>query len=249
MNFAIADKKSPLFNQKKDDIVAENGRLFLKSDPSKGETYTEILKRSKMPVVETEVTTNISTRQTKKEEPNPAAKKQANKNGGSKDESENNPFVKQEEDIDRKDFAYHSFGAYFVKVKVDSLTGKAKVEKIVSVMDVGRILNEKTAKSQIMGGAIFGIGMALMEESVYDPNTGRIVTKDLAEYHLPVHADIPEFDIQFTDKPDLNLSLIGARGAGEIGITGITAAIVNAVYHATGKRVREIPITPDKLIS
>lgn len=250
INFAIADKKSPLFSGQKDDIVAENGRLFIKSDPSKGETYTQILKRSKIPVVETEVSTNVSTRQTKKEEPNPVAKKQAGKNGGgSKDESENNPFVRQEEDIPRQHFAFHSFGAYFAKVKVDSLTGKVKVEKIVGVMDVGRILNEKTAKSQIMGGAIFGIGMALMEESIYDPNTGRIVTKDLAEYHLPVHADIPEFDIQFTDKPDLNLSLIGARGAGEIGITGITAAIVNAVYHATGKRVRDIPITPDKLIS
>jgi xanthine dehydrogenase YagR molybdenum-binding subunit len=87
-----------------------------------------------------------------------------------------------------------------------------------------------------------------MEGSVYDPNTGRIVTKDLADYHLPVHADMPEFDIQFTDKPDYNISLVGARGAGEIGITGITAAIANAVYNATGKRVRDLPITPDKLI-
>ena len=115
-------------------------------------------------------------------------------------------------------------------------------------MDIGRILNPKTAKSQIMGGAIFGIGMALMEGSVYDPNSGRIVTKDLAEYLVPVHADMPVFDIQFTDKPDPYISPVGVRGAGEIGITGITAAIVNAVYNATGKRVRELPITPDKLI-
>ena len=115
-------------------------------------------------------------------------------------------------------------------------------------MDVGKILNLKTAKSQIMGGAIFGIGMALMEGSVYDRNSGRIVTKDLSEYLMPVHADMPEFDIQFIDKADLNISPVGARGAGEIGITGIAAAIVNAVYHATGKRVRDLPVTPDKLL-
>ncbi len=115
-------------------------------------------------------------------------------------------------------------------------------------MDVGKILNEKTAKSQIMGGAIFGIGMALMEGSVYDENTGRIVTKDLADYLVPVHADMPTFDVQFTDIKDEYISPVGARGAGEIGITGITAAIANAVYNATGKRIRNLPITPDKLI-
>ena len=123
-----------------------------------------------------------------------------------------------------------------------------KVDKIVCVMDVGKILNSKTAASQIIGGAVWGIGMALMEGSEYDPNTGRIVTRDLSEYLVPVHADMPDFDIQFIDKPDLNISLVGAKGAGEIGITGITAAIANAVYHATGKRVRDLPITPDKLL-
>jgi xanthine dehydrogenase YagR molybdenum-binding subunit len=135
-----------------------------------------------------------------------------------------------------------------VKVKVQPLLGTVKVEKIAGAMDIGKILNEKTSKSQIMGGAIFGIGMALMEETIYDPNTGRIVTKDLADYLVPVHADMPEFDIMFTDKPDYNIGSVGARGAGEIGITGITAAINNAVYNATGKRIRDLPITPDKLI-
>ena len=99
-----------------------------------------------------------------------------------------------------------------------------------------------------MGGAIFGIGMALMEGTVYGPTNGRIVTKDLSDYLVPVHADMPIFDVQFIDKADTNISPVGARGAGEIGITGVTAAIANAVYHATGKRIRDLPITPDKLI-
>jgi len=115
-------------------------------------------------------------------------------------------------------------------------------------MEAGKVLNLKTAQNQIMGGMIFGIGMALMEETVYDPNRGRIVTKDLANYLVPVHADMPVFDVQFVDKPDVNISPVGARGAGEIGITGITAAIANAVYNATGKRVRDLPITVDKLL-
>ncbi len=175
-------------------------------------------------------------------------KQSGGQQGGSKDESKNNPFVKEDQDVDRSKIAFHSFGAHFVKVLVDPMTGMVKVDKVASAMDIGKILNEKTAKSQIMGGAIFGIGMALMEGSVYDENTGRIVTKDLAEYLVPVHADMPAFDVHFTDVKDEYISPVGARGAGEIGITGITAAIANAVYNATGKRVRELPITPDKLI-
>ena len=238
IQLALADKKSPLYGQAEENISAANGNLSVQNEPTKSETYTQILTRHKLPVVETEATTSASLKGGDK-------KPQA----GNDKKVETNPFAEKDENMDRDKYSFHSFGAFFVKVKVDPLTGTVKVEKIVSVMDIGKILNEKTAKSQIMGGAIFGIGMALMEEGTYDPNTGRIVKKDLADYHLPVHADIPEFDIQFTNKPDYNIGLVGARGAGEIGITGITAAIVNAIYHATGKRVRDIPVTPDKLIS
>jgi xanthine dehydrogenase YagR molybdenum-binding subunit len=237
IQLALADKKSPLFAQAEENVMADNGNLFLQNDTSKGETYTQILTRHKIPVLETEATTSVSLKNGDKKPDTDQTKK-----------PEINPFAVQDEKMDRNKYSFHSFGAYFVKVKVDPLIGMVKVEKISSVMDIGKILNEKTARSQIMGGAIFGIGMALMEEGTYDPNTGRIVKKDLADYHLPVHADIPDFDIQFTDKPDYNIGLVGARGAGEIGITGITAAIVNAVYHATGKRVRDIPVTPDKLL-
>jgi xanthine dehydrogenase YagR molybdenum-binding subunit len=240
IKLAISDKRSPLYGLQEGDIIAEDGKLMLQNDHSKAETYTQILTRNKKDLIETEITTNVSTRSSQ-----PAA--QAPK-GGPKDESKDNPFVKADEEADRKKYSFHSFGAHFVKVLVDPLTGMVKTDKIVSVMDVGKILNVKTATSQIMGGAIWGIGMALMEGSHYDPNTGRVVTRDLSQYLVPVHADMPTFDVQFIDKPDLHISPVGARGAGEIGITGITAAIANAVYHATGKRVRGLPITPDKLI-
>ncbi len=261
IKLAIGDKKSPLYTGEEDAIEVDNGKLFLRSNPSKSETYSDILTRNKLPLVETEITTNVSTRETQKSESNPTSKQGGNSSGGqngakqnggeqgsSKDESKDNFFVKEDQELDRSQIAFHSFGAHFVKVLVHPLTGMVKVDKIVSVMDIGTILNEKTAKSQIMGGAIFGIGMALMEGSVYDENTGRIVTKDLSEYLVPVHADMPQFDVQFTNVKDPYISPVGARGAGEIGITGITAAIANAVYNATGKRIRELPITPDKLM-
>ena len=246
IGLAITDKKSPLYSQAEDAIVIDNGRLSLNSDTTKGETYAQILTRNKLPLVETEITTNVSTRETSKSEANPTSKQGGQ--GGSKDENKDNPFVREDQGLDRSQIAFHSFGAQFVKVLVDPMTGMVKVDKVASIMDIGTILNEKTAKSQIMGGAIFGIGMALMEGSVYDDNTGRIVTRDLSDYLVPVHADMPVFDVQFTGIKDPYISPVGARGAGEIGITGITAAIVNAVYHATGKRIREIPVTPDKLI-
>lgn len=115
-------------------------------------------------------------------------------------------------------------------------------------MDVGRVINSKTARSQILGGVVWGIGMALMEESVVDRKTGRFVTTNLADYRIPVNADVPEIEVHFIDKPDLELNPLGARGLGEIGMTGVAAAIANAVYHATGKRVRDLPITPEKLL-
>jgi xanthine dehydrogenase YagR molybdenum-binding subunit len=241
ISLAVADPKSPLYNQSPDNIIAADGKLLLKTDPTKTETYAQLLTRNKKELLETQITTSVSTRQNAQ----PAAPEQ---NKSPKDETTDNPFVKQDEGHDRKNFSFHSFGAHFVKVWVDTATREVKVRKIVSVMDVGRILNVKTAKSQIMGGAIFGIGMALMEGSVYDTVSGRIVTRDLADYLVPVHADMPVFDVQFVDKPDVNISPVGARGAGEIGITGITAAIANAVYNATGKRVRDLPITVDKLL-
>lgn len=147
-----------------------------------------------------------------------------------------------------KQWAFHSWGTHFCEVTVDEELGRVRVTRWVSVMDIGRVINAKAAASQIRGGVIMGIGEALMEECHLDPNTGHPVVYDLATYHYPSHADIPRIDVTFVGKPDLAFNSLGARGVGEIGITGVAAAVANAIYHATGKRVRDLPITPDKLL-
>lgn len=145
-------------------------------------------------------------------------------------------------------WAFQSWGAHFCEVSVDEEIGRLQVTRWVSVMNIGQVMNAKTAASQIRGGVIMGIGHALMEECLFDPNIGYPVVYDLATYHYPTHADIPRIDVTFVGEPDLNFNRAGVRGVGEIGITGVAAAITNAVFHATGKRLRELPITPDKLI-
>ena len=144
---------------------------------------------------------------------------------------------------------FQSFGAQFCEVKIDPELPLVRVTRWVSVMNCGRVVNLKTGRSQIMGGVVQGIGMALEEETLHDPMTGLPVTRNLADYHVPVHADIVDkIDIHFVGEPDYAFNPMGARGMGEIGITGAAAAVANAVYHATGKRVRDLPITLDKLI-
>jgi len=236
IQLSITDKRSPLFGQPEDSVRIEGGRLYTKDSPDKGETYRQLLARKDMPVIETEITTNVSTRE--------GAPQPQDTRGDQKSAA-----VKADEAVDHKKYAFHSFGAHFVKVLVDPILGTVRVARIAGVMDIGKVLNWKTATNQIMGGMIFGIGMALMEGTIYDPTNGRVVTRDLTDYLVPVNADMPEFDIQFIDTPDPYISPVGARGIGEIGITGITAAIANAIYHATGQRIRDLPITPDKLLS
>ena len=143
---------------------------------------------------------------------------------------------------------FQSFGAQFCEVKIDPELPLVRVTRWVSVMDCGRVINLKTGRSQILGGIVMGIGMALEEETVYDPATGLPATRNLADYHVPVHADIHPIEVSFVGEPDYAFNPMGARGMGEIGITGAAAAVANAVYHATGKRVRDLPITIDKLI-
>jgi xanthine dehydrogenase YagR molybdenum-binding subunit len=148
-----------------------------------------------------------------------------------------------------KRFSFRCFGAHCVEVSWDPAITKLKVSRIVSAFDAGRIINRKTALNQIEGALIMGLGMALMEEAVYDERTGRIVNDNLADYHVPVHADLPVMDVSFLDRPDPHIGEFGAKGLGEIGITGIAAAIANAVHHASGKRIRELPITIEKLLA
>jgi xanthine dehydrogenase YagR molybdenum-binding subunit len=143
--------------------------------------------------------------------------------------------------------ARNTHSAVFAEVKVDEQLGVIRVTRVVSAVAAGRILNTKTAHSQIMGGVVWGIGMALHEESVFDHRFGRIMNANIAEYHVPVNADVHDIEVIFVDEPDAIINPMGLKGLGEIGIVGVAAAIANAIYHATGKRVRDLPITLDKL--
>ncbi len=144
-------------------------------------------------------------------------------------------------------WSMHSYGAMFCEVRVNAITGETRVSRFLGSFDCGRILNAKTARSQFRGGIVMGLGLALAEETQFDERNGRIMNPSLAEYHVPVHMDVPEIDVIWTDIADPHAPM-GAHGIGEIGITGVGAAVANAVYNATGKRVRELPITLDKLM-
>jgi xanthine dehydrogenase YagR molybdenum-binding subunit len=145
-------------------------------------------------------------------------------------------------------YALHSFGAVFAEVRVDPELGEIRVPRIVATYDFGRALNAKTARSQLQGGIVWGVSFALLENSILDARNGRIVNANLAEYHVPVNADIQTIDVTFVDHPDLAFNPLGIRGIGEIGITGVSGALANAIYHATGRRMRDLPITLDKLL-
>ena len=148
-----------------------------------------------------------------------------------------------------QEYSMHSFGAVFTEVRVDPELGLVRVPRVVTAHGVGAVLNEKTARSQIIGGVVWGIGMALHEETQIDPRTGRYVNAELAEYLVPVNADVGTIDVQFVPEHDPYVSAIGAKGAGEIGITGVAASIANAVYHATGKRLRRLPLRVDRVMA
>jgi len=210
IQLAIGDRESPLFGVSESDIATRSGGIYLKNDSTRGEDYTTLLKRNRLPQIEARV--------------DAAPGEEKNK------------------------YAMHAFGAHFAEVKVDPDLGTVRVARYVGVFAAGKILNAKTARNQFMGGITWGISMALMENTLMDPRTGRIMNADLAEYHVPVHADIPALDVTFVDEVDPYVNPVGVKGIGEIGIVGAPAAVANAVYHATGKRVRDLPITLDKLL-
>ncbi|TQM26350.1 xanthine dehydrogenase family protein molybdopterin-binding subunit [Nocardia bhagyanarayanae] len=152
------------------------------------------------------------------------------------------------ENPDADKFAMHSFGAHFVEVAVDRDTGEIRVPRMLGVFSIGRAINARTLRSQLIGGMTMGLSMALHEESVRDHRFGHVVTQDLATYHISAHADVRDIEAIWLDEVDEHANPMGSRGAGEIGIVGAAAAVANAVYHATGMRVRDLPITPDKLL-
>jgi xanthine dehydrogenase YagR molybdenum-binding subunit len=159
--------------------------------------------------------------------------------------------IVKERGSDFKDDSAHArntHSAIFAEVKVDEELGVIRVTRVVSAVAAGRILNTKTAHSQMMGGVVWGIGMALHEEAVIDHAFGRVMNANIAEYHVPVNADVHDIEVIFVEEPDAIINPLGIKGVGEIGIVGVAAAIANAVYHATGKRVRDLPITLDKVM-
>ncbi|MBO3272377.1 xanthine dehydrogenase family protein molybdopterin-binding subunit [Hymenobacter defluvii] len=227
LKVAVMDKRSPLFGAKPADVVVQQGRLQLKADPSKGEAFGEVMKRANMGDVEGSALGRYGAGY---EAPQTTANANMNK---------------KEEAVPH---SMHAFGTHFCEVQVDPDLGTVRVTRWVSVMAAGRILNPKTARSQVIGGSIFGIGAALMEQTVRDPHLARYTNADLANYHIPVNADIPEMTVEFVDEHDPYVNAMGVKGIGEISIVGVTAAVANAVFHATGRRLRSLPMTPDKVL-
>ncbi|WP_121745427.1 xanthine dehydrogenase family protein molybdopterin-binding subunit [Streptomyces sp. E2N166] len=146
-------------------------------------------------------------------------------------------------------YARHAFGAHFAEVTVDTVTGEVRVTRLLGVFAAGRILNARTARSQFVGGMTMGLGMALTEDSTVDPAFGDFAESDLASYHVPAHADVAAVEAHWVDEEDAHLNPMGSKGIGEIGIVGSAAAVGNAVHHATGIRFRELPLTPDRVLT
>jgi xanthine dehydrogenase YagR molybdenum-binding subunit len=149
---------------------------------------------------------------------------------------------------EQKRYAMHSFGAQFVEVRFDPDIGELRVSRFVGAFDGGRVMNAKTAHSQLIGGIVYGLGMALLEETHVDGETGRIVNANIAEYLVPVNADVPDIQAILVPNDELVSNPLGAKGIGELPMTGVAAAVANAVHHATGVRVRDLPIRVEQLI-
>jgi xanthine dehydrogenase YagR molybdenum-binding subunit len=142
----------------------------------------------------------------------------------------------------------HAFGAQFFEVRVDPAFGTIRVSRVVSCFEVGRLLNARTGRSQLLGGITFGIGMALQEETLVDSASGRIFNANIADYHIPVNADVPDIEVMTVDAPDLATGALGAKGTGELPMESVAPAIANAVFHATGKRVRSLPLRVEDIL-
>jgi xanthine dehydrogenase YagR molybdenum-binding subunit len=194
-----------------ENVVFDDGKVFIKGRPESSMTIAEILNRNSLGYLAATHTT-------------------------------------RPDFGERAKYATASHGAQFVEVKVDDDIGTVRVTRVVQATAAGRIINPKGAHSQEMGGVVWGIGMALMEHTEIDHRIGRIMNPNLAGYHVPVNADIGAIETIFVPEEDTIVNPLGAKGLGELGLVGIPAAIANAVYHATGKRIRDLPITPDKLI-
>ncbi|MGI4778286.1 MAG: xanthine dehydrogenase family protein molybdopterin-binding subunit [Janthinobacterium lividum] len=204
----------PLGKVKFEELAFLDGRMVVKSEPSRSVAIADVLAASGKDVLEAEETAK--------------------------------PGIGDMLSMAKK--ARNTHSAIFAEVKVDEALGVVRVTRIVCAVAAGRIINPKTARSQILGGVVMGLGMALHEEALTDHVLGRVMNHSFAEYHIPVNADVDEIEVIFVDEPDPEVTPLGVKGLGEIGIVGTAAAVANAVFHATGKRVRELPVTIDKLL-
>jgi xanthine dehydrogenase YagR molybdenum-binding subunit len=204
------DANSPLRGAAAADVEMLDGRLRLKSDPSKSVGVFDVMKRNNL----TEITETFESK------PSP----------------------------ERRKYATMAHGAQFVEVKVDPDIGQVRVTRAIEVTACGKIINPKASHSQEIGGVVWGIGMALQEATEIDHRYGRIMNPNLQHYHVPVNADVHEVETMFVEEDDQIVNPLGVKGMGELGMVGIPAAIANAVFHATGRRIRELPITPEKLL-
>jgi xanthine dehydrogenase YagR molybdenum-binding subunit len=209
ITLAVNDPRSPLHKVSPDDVIVRNGRMHVKNDPTRGETYQQLLTRNQRPHLE-------------------AIGNYAGAVHG--------------------EFSMFAYGAVFAEVAVDSRLGLVRLRRMLGVYDAGRIVNPKLADSQAIGGMVGGIGQALLEHTVTDPRDGRIVNANLADYLVPVNADITDLRAIYLNGNDPETNPLGVKGLGEIVLVGIAPAIANAVFHATGRRIRDFPITADALM-
>jgi CO/xanthine dehydrogenase Mo-binding subunit len=231
---ASKDDGSPLSGRTREEVVTDGGRILRAEEPSVGESYTDILRRHGLDELIAEGESS----------PPPG---EIGVQVKSLIVSRHGRLGRKLVGMSRGSVPAGAFGARFVEVGVDPELGLLRIRRIVSAIDAGRVLNEKTARSQIIGGTIQGIGMAMFEDVVSDAGTGRIANATFGDYLVPVNADVPDMDVVFVGEADTATPL-GVKGVGEVGFVGIPAAIANAVYHATGKRVRSLPITIDRLL-
>jgi xanthine dehydrogenase YagR molybdenum-binding subunit len=225
LTVATTTPGSPFENQKPDELAFQAGRVFVKADgPAKGVSFADVLQRANMRLV--------------------------TGSGRSEGTGRRRPHHPQQDEADdpKPKFSMHSFGCHFVEVTWQPAIARLRVSRVVTVIDGGRVLNPLTGGNQIEGAAVMGIGMALLEHTIYDPQNGAPINSNLADYLMAVNADVPPIEVHFLDYPDKVINQLGARGIGEIGKAGIAAAIAAATYHATGVRVRELPIRIEDLL-
>jgi xanthine dehydrogenase YagR molybdenum-binding subunit len=214
-DLATNDHRSSLYGAGNAGVIARGGRLFRRDDPSRSESYADILDRAGLAQIE------------------------GHGSGGNPNAMEAHA---------QSDYAMHAHGAVFAELKVDPDLGQMRVTRVVGAFAAGRIINPRMVRSQYYGGMIWGMSFALHEQAIMDRQSGRLTNANLAEYHVPVNADVPSLEAILVEEHDPHVNALGIKGVGEIGITGTAGAIANAVWHATGIRVRKFPVTLDRLI-